>query len=569
MPISSILPNFCIQAIATPQITDEIIEHRIDELYTLLNGKYFNVNQDTSCGVKSSGHGCSYCNTANIINSQWFINMFGTIKNSQLVSTGSSCVGFAWFAGWYIFKADNNDSIRRSVIGTYDFTYDSVMKYAHIGDYFRLNGHSVIFINADSSGITVLDCNWGAAGTGYNCIVQKHKISYNWANTFTISRMHSVTSGNSNMSITPTYASTLSINPSNYPAGILDQGESFPLSGQITSNYIINSVKGEVINNKNGQVTLYASQAASTKSFPIRGSKVDMNLQFSTLLPGTYYLKYTAADLSGKIITWSSDPFTVVGEYEAVKHTTRTTQLNLRGLESTSNLDEGWSWDKENKTLILDNVNFEVADEPSALITESATIVLKGESIIKSTYNGNDTYITCGIYAVNGELKFRGEGNITVIGGISKGNSFGIAAGLGSRGSLTVDGAGVTAIGGISNSFGSTGIRTPRISVNSGSLIAMGGTGNSDSRGLHIYGGTLNINGGKLLASGGSVDHATLPGANAGIYLGEGSTMTLGANVNLTDPINGYIAEIDSRNRASTILDSSDTPAQKVTIQAH
>lgn len=185
------IPAFTTKASA---VSNDVVASRIDELYSLLGGKYFNKGQDIACGEKSSNHGCSNCDTAQIIKQDWFKNIFGTISPSQLGSTGKSCVGFAWFAGWYIFRADNNDTVDRyEVKKNLSLNYENISKYAKPGDYLWINGHhAAILINYDSSNVTVLDCNWGN-DAGYNCMVQKHSISY--SGKVNICRFYSVKNG--------------------------------------------------------------------------------------------------------------------------------------------------------------------------------------------------------------------------------------------------------------------------------------------------------------------------------------------------------------------------------------
>lgn len=445
------------------------------------------------------------------------------------------------------------------------------------------NGHTMVLVAKDNTAgtFTTLEAGWGKAEARtytYSSFSQKWR-SYDNSNGvvgyfyfFYIADLSSF--GTANQAADATAASTLSINihSSDYPSH-LQQGSSFPLSGTVTSNYMITSFAGEIIDS-NGNAVFSVSQTASTKNFSIRRSKVDMGLMFDKLAGGTYCLQYTATDSSGNTETWKSAFFTVSGPAAEAgagetSRVTRTAQLNLRNMETTSNSAEGWSWDNETKTLTLDNVNFAVSDEPSALIVDSATIILKGTNTIKSTYNNTKGgYTSMGIYAVNGHLTFEGDGSLTAMGGTTNGSSIGIAAGLAGIGSITINSGSVTALGGTSTSSSSGGLQTSSLSINAGSLTAAGGTGSDGSRGVYIYGGTLNINGGALKASGGTVQgSSSLSGADAAVYAGQGGGIRLGANVTVIEPSDWSIAEIDSRNRAASILNASNTPARQVVIQ--
>ena len=85
--------------------------------------------------------------------------------------------------------------------------------------------------------------------------------------------------------------STLSISPGNYPVGSIQQGNSFALSGIVTSNYQIKSFSGEIIDDS-GRSYFPMSQSVNSSCIYIRGSKVDMGLKFAELQPGKYRLKY-------------------------------------------------------------------------------------------------------------------------------------------------------------------------------------------------------------------------------------------------------------------------------------
>ena len=175
-----------------------------------------------------------------------------------------------------------------------------------------------------------------------------------------------------------------------------------------------------------------------------------------------------------------------------------------------------------------------------------------------------------GIYSVNGDLVFEGDGSLTASGGTSKGSSYGIAVtGPSSRGSITINSGSITAIGGTSTSFDSAGVYTTcdGLSINGGSLTAIGGTGATQSFGAYIYDGTLNINGGTLNASSGVTQNiSSLAVADVGISVY--GNISLGPNVTITTPSNGSIGEIATRYiNIKTIFTPSNVSAKEVIIQ--
>ncbi len=316
-----IIPNTVSSAAAAEPLTDTEIEQRIYELNDLLGEKYFTAN-GKGCGKKTSDHGCSNCNVNNVIKSPWFKDIFGTVKTSQMfLNGGMSCMGFVEFAEWYIFREDNNDTVLRTKSNqatkySNGFNYNTISQNAHIGDYIRVGGHSFIYINADSAGVTMLDCNWNGS---YNCMVDIHKINYSKyaGEPIWISKMYSKAAGNSQTTNKPTSnsPSTLSINSPTHPMGTLKQGSRYSLKGTITSNYNITLVKAEILSSE-GNVVFSYTQKPNTKSFSLLNSKLDANMKFNELSPGKYYLTYTAEDASGRPEgkkAWSSE-FTIAGE---------------------------------------------------------------------------------------------------------------------------------------------------------------------------------------------------------------------------------------------------------------
>jgi len=173
--------------------SDEFIQSRIDQLSDWLVGSYFNVGQNTACGKKASGHGCKNCNTANIVKQKWFLDHFDNKIQISQFGTGEakSCVGFGWFAGWYIMRASDTDTVVREKIGEYTSNIKkNILNKAKLGDYLWINGHhAVIYLGDQGNGrMKVLDCNWG---TDYNCMVRERTVKYSSLERVRIHRFYS------------------------------------------------------------------------------------------------------------------------------------------------------------------------------------------------------------------------------------------------------------------------------------------------------------------------------------------------------------------------------------------
>ena len=105
--------------------------------------------------------------------------------------------------------------------------------------------------------------------------------------------------------------STLNINVTQCPTTI-NEGESFGLRGEVTSNYTISSVKGYIINS-NGDIVQSTTDTPKSKRMDIRPASLNQNLLFNKLSSGKYTLKIVAKDSSGKSKTWD-EAFVVKGE---------------------------------------------------------------------------------------------------------------------------------------------------------------------------------------------------------------------------------------------------------------
>ena len=176
---------------------------RIDELYERIkkNGGFFTVNKQT-CGIRTdkSHVSCSNCKLLNVVNSSWFISEFGssvTCKKFAMNPDGSAytCVSFASFAGWFVNRGDDSDSVSTASRDSGSFSYNFLNSHAKPGDYLRMGDkHSAIFISCNEQGVYVLDSNWAGKGEPA-CEVTKHTIPYSRYTSVTICHLQSKQGG--------------------------------------------------------------------------------------------------------------------------------------------------------------------------------------------------------------------------------------------------------------------------------------------------------------------------------------------------------------------------------------
>lgn len=132
-------------------------------------------------------------------------------------------------------------------------------------------------------------------------------------------------------------ASTLKISGSSNPP-TLTQGGSWTATGTITSNYNITWVGGYILGSDAKSIVDSSSAKPNTKSYNLKNSVVDRNLDFNKLKPGTYYYKITAHDASGKALTLKNVKFVVKAKTQAAS------TLKISGSGNPPTLTEGGSW---------------------------------------------------------------------------------------------------------------------------------------------------------------------------------------------------------------------------------
>lgn len=249
---------------------------------------------------------------------------------------------------------------------------------------------------------------------------------------------------------------------------------------------------------------------------------------------------------------------------------TRTSRLDLRDMESTSNLAEGWTWDSEKKILTLENINFVVGSEPSAIRMNSGTIVLKGTNKIICTYDdgkenkGISAVAVSGISAYNSSLVFEGTGSLDVSTTAYGGD--GISTW---HGSVTINGGNITATGGTSIRYNgcSSGIYTGALYMNGGTLKATGKSSAGTSYGIYAYPKGIEITGGTIQASSGPSQNGTETDVpSTAIYADD---IELNESV-IQNPAGGKIATTKApRTVMEYIASSNGSPATNVVISGN
>ena len=310
-----LLPIMQTYAGAAAVVSENEIQNRIDALCNLLDGKYFTTGQSACTDASHKTAICKTCYNAYVFSSPWFKEQFGTVSTSQLpgigvTSNASSCAGFVNFAEWYIFKTNTSDTVSADLVKKVAFTKDNMTTYAKIGDAIRWkNSHSFIFIRANASTVTVLDCNWAWNGSQ----VQKHEISYDSGTTADIYRATNRSDQSESSIVDSAVSSGVTFHSLTTP-GNLAVGSGGHIDGRITATGSpMTSIRAQVFSNTTGNVVLSAfTNGFSLMEYgPIKNSKLDSNLTFGKLPEGSYFVQYNVTTADGKNWAGRTDDFKV------------------------------------------------------------------------------------------------------------------------------------------------------------------------------------------------------------------------------------------------------------------
>ena len=247
MMVAAICP---VQALATTtpsEVSAATAAQRVEKLRNFVknnsHGYSYFTTTGKNCTSADSSHPssnwCSYCVTTNLLNASWIKSDLGLLPSSndqlpylrwasptEAASYGKigvieapaySCVGFAMIAHWFIYAQKSTDNIAGEHIATIDLSNSTsaktnLEKYARVGDVLvyrtaKTNGnysHAAIYTGCSTSGITVLDSNWGGS-SGPTCKMQEHTIPYSTYRYVEITRA-------TNASKTETYTITYNAN---------------------------------------------------------------------------------------------------------------------------------------------------------------------------------------------------------------------------------------------------------------------------------------------------------------------------------------------------------------------
>ncbi len=131
--------------------------------------------------------------------------------------------------------------------------------------------------------------------------------------------------------------STLAINNVS-EIGTIDEGKTYSLTGNVTSNYNITNVTGTIYNSA-GSSVYTKSVAPGKKSYTLRNSKIDYAMLFNYLPAGDYTYKVSASDAKGNYKEVSRS-FNIRGKNQPPQSKAESS-LAISGVSSIGSIREG------------------------------------------------------------------------------------------------------------------------------------------------------------------------------------------------------------------------------------
>ena len=168
--------------------------------------------------------------------------------------------------------------------------------------------------------------------------------------------------------------SSLKIDLTSYPTSI-KQGDGYGLRGTVTSNYNITEVRGYVIN-PSGNTVLSSADYPSSTSMDIRYAHLNNDLIFNNLPAGSYTMKVTATDTSGKQVQISKD-FNVT----AVEEKKPDSNLSINLTSYPSSINQGSAYGLRGSV----TSNYNITEVRGYVINSSGNTVLSSADYPNST----------------------------------------------------------------------------------------------------------------------------------------------------------------------------------------
>lgn len=195
--IVTLIPCFTgyVNAANAAVIDKSTVNSRLIQLQEL-KGKYFTNNGQPCPNTNDVHHSNSYCTNCNpkavMLNNSNVKSLIKKYKGYNIDSTfnfgnlpwsatcSDSCFGFANFAMWYVFSNNKTDKVSYSTYKTGTFNSSNVHGIAKPGDVIRLNdSHSAMVISTTSTGVRVIQSNWGTGSDYQANRISIDTISYN------------------------------------------------------------------------------------------------------------------------------------------------------------------------------------------------------------------------------------------------------------------------------------------------------------------------------------------------------------------------------------------------------
>lgn len=189
--------------------------------------------------------------------------------------------------------------------------------------------------------------------------------------------------------------STLTLASGRYSPGTLNVGQAYSISGQITSNYTINSVTVGIYDSSGTVAKQTKSVNPNTKSYNI--SSLDSYIKFGLLAAGSYVFKVTARDASGKTIGTNYS-------FRVIQNVTPVNNFSYRTMAQKVHEVQG------SKMCVLTSISMLVR---SKLYLDNKAYLQITQNVIRYQYNNGSLNANWGTICNNANRKSGASGRMT------------------------------------------------------------------------------------------------------------------------------------------------------------
>lgn len=351
----------------------EDVTRALDAMQDIYKGQFWNGGLSTSTLKKAvdEGYADPY-NNIDLATRRSKLGVSGKIKyyDSSNHFNGGQCNGFAKYMFYVLFGVEVGSDAPPPSDGSYSVLYVDDNFHFQAGDFVfdkYSQTHTGLVYKAENGRVQIVEANVKNTKLSEGdpngnqkcyCYINWHEQPYRYQNTKSLNYgdeaqlknliinnggyVFRYNFGGSQAQSTSQESaeSTLAINNVS-EIGTINEGKTYSLTGNVTSNYNITNVTGTIYNS-NGSSVYTKSVNPNSKSYTLRNSKIDGAMLFNYLSSGDYTYTVSASDSKGNYKE-ESRSFYIKGSNEssAPEQTKAGSTLSISGVSPIGSIREG------------------------------------------------------------------------------------------------------------------------------------------------------------------------------------------------------------------------------------